>query len=150
MDSGMWEVSIFRRVPTGDSTRFHQRTQVILTWPKQAKRHKQVLKRKCTEGYWQGRKGSKRRQRGKNIKIYYRCVVTCHRKTPTVKKMKNDWTQTMDTNDNRGHGASRSSTSNSGGALCDVLQFVTTLYYPIVHTLLFVLLRGDYLEIQFD
>lgn len=49
-----------------------------------------------------------------------------------------------------GHEASRSSTSNSAGALCDVLQFIITLYYPIVHTLLFFLLRGDYLEIQFD
>lgn len=58
--------------------------------------------------------------------------------------------RTMDTNDNRGHEAGRSSTSNSGGAFCDVLQFITTLYYRIVHNLLFFLLRGDYLEIQFD
>lgn len=64
--------------------------------------------------------------------------------------MKNDWMQTMDMSDSRGHEASCFSTSNSGGAFCDVLQFTTTLYYPIVHNLLFFFLRGDYLEIQFD
>ena len=53
-------------------------------------------------------------------------------------------------NGNRGHETSCFSTPNSGGAFYDVLQFITTLYYPIVHDLLFFLLRGCYFEIQFD
>lgn len=58
--------------------------------------------------------------------------------------------QTMYMSDKRGHETSSFSTPNSGGAFYDVLQFITTLHYPIVHNLLFFLLRGCYLEIQFD
>lgn len=52
--------------------------------------------------------------------------------------------------DNRGHQASCFFTSNAGGAFYDALQLKTTLYYPVVHNLLFFLLRCGYLEIKFD
>lgn len=58
--------------------------------------------------------------------------------------------QTMYMSEKGGHEASCFSTPNSGGAFYDVLQFRTTLYYPIVHNLLFFVLRGDYLEIWFN